>query len=119
MIYGLTCSTDMNQGLRDDPERKKYYENLAMLKRISDPHEIAGQVVFLLSERASCQLLLMAPTKAADFRRLRHHWHRHPRRWRCYGMVKHDPAEYKACMFHRLPITLYCDILYEKSDCLT
>jgi hypothetical protein len=49
------ASTDMNQGLRDDPERRKYYENLVMLKRISDPHEQAGQVVFLLSDYSSCE----------------------------------------------------------------
>ena len=50
-----TRSTDMNQSLRDDPERKKFYENLTMLKRISSADEQAGSVVFLLSDYATCE----------------------------------------------------------------
>ncbi|ORX36507.1 putative NADP-dependent mannitol dehydrogenase [Kockovaella imperatae] len=45
--------TDMNQGLRDDPERKKYYEKKVMLGRISDVEEQAGLAIFLLSPYAS------------------------------------------------------------------
>jgi hypothetical protein len=45
----------MNQMLRDDPERKKFYEDQTMLKRISDPAEQASTVVFFLSDFASCK----------------------------------------------------------------
>ena len=48
-------STDMNQGLRDDLERKKFYEGKTMLGRISDVEEQAGLAVFLLSPYASCE----------------------------------------------------------------
>ncbi|ORY29513.1 hypothetical protein BCR39DRAFT_531873 [Naematelia encephala] len=45
--------TDMNQDLRDDPKKKEFYEQQVMLKRISDPNEQAGTVVFFLSDYAS------------------------------------------------------------------
>ncbi|RSH94571.1 hypothetical protein EHS25_004375 [Saitozyma podzolica] len=45
--------TDMNQQLRDDPEKKKFYSAKTMLGRISDPSEQAGSVVFLLSDYAT------------------------------------------------------------------
>lgn len=51
-------STDMNQVLRDDPEFKKRIESWVMQNRISDPHEQAGPVLFLLSDYASCEAML-------------------------------------------------------------
>ncbi|KAK8861447.1 hypothetical protein IAR55_002266 [Kwoniella newhampshirensis] len=45
--------TDMNQGLRDDPELKKSVASNTFLNRISEPDEQAGPVVFLLSDQAS------------------------------------------------------------------
>jgi len=44
----------MNQVLRDDPKLKKHLEGKTMLGRISDPHEQAGLVIFMLSDYSSC-----------------------------------------------------------------
>ena len=45
----------MNQGLRDNAERRQFYEGKTMLGRISDVEEQAGLAVFLLSPFASCK----------------------------------------------------------------
>ncbi|WRT65594.1 uncharacterized protein IL334_002539 [Kwoniella shivajii] len=45
--------TDMNAGLKDDPEFEKKVAASTMLNRISTPDEQAGTAVFLLSDYAS------------------------------------------------------------------
>ena len=74
----------MNQQLRDDPEAKKYYENLVMLKTISQPSEQAGAVIYLLSDYSSCSLPLSTPSQAD---RGRYYGYRDPGRWWSYGLV--------------------------------
>ena len=79
-------STDMNQGLRDDPERKKFYESKVMLGRISDVEEQAGLAVFLLSPYASCKCLQSSFQCKVSLHG-RYHRVRLYRRWRGDSLV--------------------------------
>lgn len=80
-------STDMNQQLRDDPEKKKFYSAKTMLGRISDPSEQAGSVVFLLSDYATCEWPRGFVTPVRNLTLSRYDRHAAHRGWRSDMLV--------------------------------
>jgi NAD(P)-dependent dehydrogenase (short-subunit alcohol dehydrogenase family) len=53
--------TDMNSTLRDNKQARQTTEEMIMLKRVGQPEEQAGAVLYFLSDFATCAYMLGPP----------------------------------------------------------